>query len=60
MSEGRILDQGPHSVLIGRNEYYASLIQTFLREKEKEESIEDSGTDTTLELKDDTPYIDQG
>ena len=60
MSEGRILDQGPHSVLISRNGDYASLIQTFLREKEREESIEDSGTDTTLELKDDTPYIDQG
>ena len=30
MDEGRIKDQGPHTVLIDRNEEYSTLINTFL------------------------------
>lgn len=35
MNEGKVLDQGRHVDLMNRNQFYASLIRTFLQEKEK-------------------------
>ncbi len=35
MDEGRIKDQGPHIVLVDRNEQYSSLIKTFLHENKE-------------------------
>lgn len=44
MNDGRILDQGKHTTLMSRNEYYASLIHTFLQEKENKEGNEEIQT----------------
>ena len=41
MDDGRVLDQGRHSDLMNRNGHYASLIHTFLREKENKQSEEE-------------------
>ena len=41
MDDGRVLDQGRHSNLMNRNGHYASLIHTFLREKENKQSEEE-------------------
>ena len=41
MDDGRVLDQGRHSDLMNRNGHYASLIHTFLREKEIKQSEEE-------------------
>ena len=49
MDAGRVLDQGQHSELMSRNGYYASLIHTFLREKEKEAGEQEMSNSTKKE-----------
>lgn len=50
MDQGKVLDQGEHNVLLGRNEQYASLISTFTQEKSESDGDEEADCSSDVEM----------
>ena len=48
MQDGRILDQGPHTVLMDRNEQYLTLIRAFL--SDSSQGSDKSNGDADVEM----------
>jgi len=52
MDQGRVMDQGPHNILVNRNEDYASVIRTFSTKEnaEGEEIADDAVSSSDVEM----------
>lgn len=52
MNQGKVMDQGPHNILVNRNEEYASVIRTFSTKEnaDGEEIVDDAVSSSDVEM----------